>query len=426
MKHTSKKSSPTTLTLTVTLDGNDLKAIRPLTVAKLSKNLKVSGFRAGKVPASVAEKNIDPVALESQLVEDAINKHTIDILTSENVSALSRPEVDVKNFEPGKTLEYTATVEILPEVKLGDYKKLKGKTEKVSVSAKEIEEIIERMRTQFAEKKAVKRAAKDGDEVIIDFTGKKDGTAFDGGAAKDYRLALGSGSFIPGFEAAIVGHQPGEEFTIPLEFPKDYQAKELAGQKVEFDIVLKAVEEVVLPKVDDAFAAKCGPFKTVAELKADIKKELTAQKERSNLEQLKDSLLAQLVDKSTIPLPESVVEDQMRSIEQDMTQNLMYRGQTLEQYLEAEKLTHDEWLARDVRPSAEKRVQVGLVLAELSKAENIEVNQEELDARHAELMKQYNDPSLRQRFDSPEERRNLANRLMTEKTVDRLVLLNVQ
>jgi trigger factor len=331
MKTTVKHLSDTKVELTISLNKDELKAAEQVALTKLAKSIKVPGFRKGNVPASVASKHVDPEMLSQQTLEDALSKAVAEAYTSEDIQALDRPAVEIKKFVPGSELEFTAEAEILPKITLGDYKKLKASKAKIIVAAKDVTEIIERMRAGFSEKKEVKRAAKNGDEVTIDFVGKKDGVAFDGGTGTDYDLTLGSNSFIPGFEEGIVGKKPGETFDLDLEFPKEYHVADLKGAKVVFTTTLKTVKEIALPEVNDEFAAKAGPFKTVAELKDDIKRELTAQKEREEGEKLKDELVKQLVEVSKVPVPEVLVKDQAESIERDMTQNLMYQGLSLEQ-----------------------------------------------------------------------------------------------
>lgn len=426
MKTSVKHLSDTKVELTISLGKPELEAAEQVALSKLAKNIKVPGFRKGKVPASVATKHVDPQALTQQTLDDALSKAVAEAYLSENIQALDRPQVEVKKFVAGQELEFTAETEILPKITLGDYKKLKAKAEKVSVDTKDVDEIIERMRSGFAAKKDVERAAKNGDEVVIDFIGKKDGVAFDGGTATDYSLTLGSNSFIPGFEEGIVGKKPGETFDLSLEFPKDYHAKDLKGAKVVFTTTLKAVKEATLPEVDDEFAKKAGPFKDVSELKADIKREITAQKEREAKEKLKDKLVQELIDSSTVPVPEVLLNDQAASIERDMQQNLMYQGLTLEQYLENKGFeSKEKWQETEVKDAAKKRVQAGLVLAELSKVEKIDATEKELDDHVALYKKQYaNNPRMVEQFDQPDARRDIANRLLTEKTVDRLLELN--
>jgi trigger factor len=426
MKTTVKNLSETKVELTITVDAEGLAAAEQVALVKLSKTAKVPGFRKGKVPASVAAKHLDPQAVQEQLLEDAVSKAVAEAFLAEKIQALDRPMVDVKKYVPGELLEFTAEVDVLPAVKLGDYKKLSAKAEKVTVTAEEVNDTIERMRAGFAEKKEVTRAAKEGDETVIDFIGKKDGVAFDGGAGSDYTLKLGSNQFIPGFEEGIVGHKAGEEFDLNLDFPKDYHAKDLAGQKVVFTTTLKKVVEPVLPKLDDDFAKKTGQAETVAELKEDIKSGIKTQKENDAANALKDALIEELIEKSSVPAPEVLVADQMRSIEQDFGQNLMYRGLDLPTYLEANGIKdEDEGREKEVRPAALRRTQAGLVLAELSKAEKIDATDEEID-EHVEVHKrQYaNSPEALKQFETPEVRRDIANHYITEKTIQRLVELN--
>ena len=426
MKTTVKKLSDTKVELTISLGSEELSAAEQVALTKMAADVKVPGFRKGKVPVSVAAKHVNPAALQEQTLDNALSKAVAEAFMAEKIQALDRPAVDVKKFVPGQELEFTAEVEIIPPVKLGNYKKLKAKRQAVKVEDKEVEEIITRMRENFTEKTEVKRAAKEGDEAVIDFTGKKDDVPFDGGAAKDFALKLGSGQFIPGFEEGVVGHKAGETFDLTLTFPKDYHAKELAGADVVFTVTLHKVNELSLPEVNDEFAAKCGPFTSVDELKADIKREIIAQKEREADEKLKDDLVGELAEASKVALPELLIDDQIRSIEQDLMQNLMYRGLTLDSYLQTQKFTDkDDWRAKEARPAAEKRVKAGLVLAELSKELGVEVSHEELSTQIEAMKQQYGkDPKIAERFNDPNVHRDIANRMITDKTVEQLIELN--
>lgn len=426
MKTTVKNLSETKVELTITIDAAALADAEKVALVKLSRTVKVPGFRKGKVPAGVAAKHVDPQALQEQLMDDAISKAVAEAFLAEKIQALDRPMVDIKKYVPGEMLEFTAEVEVLPPVKLGDYKKLGKKAEKVEVKDADVNDVIERMRTGFAEKKEVERAAKDGDETVIDFIGKKDDVAFDGGTGTDYTLKLGSGQFIPGFEEGIVGHKAGETFDLELSFPDDYHAKELAGEKVVFTTTLKKVVELELPKIDDELAKKAGEYETIEQLKAEIKSEIETQKERESNDKLKDDLIAALIEKSEVPAPEVLVADQMRSIEQDFSQNLMYRGIDLQTYLEANNFKdEDDWREKEVKPTAITRVQAGLVLNELARAENIIATDAEID-EHVEVHKaQYaNNPEVLKQFETPEVRRDIANHYVTEKTIAHLVELN--
>ncbi len=423
MKTSIKHISDTKVAVTITLGKQELSDAEQVALTKLSKNVKAPGFRAGKVPASVAAKHVNPQALAEQTLDDALSKAVSVAFTEENIPALDRPQVEVIKYVPGEELEFIAETEILPKITLGNYKKLGIKMAVAKVTDADIEDVIERMRKGFAERKDVDRSAKDGDEVVIDFVGKKDGAAFDGGTAKDFTLALGSNQFIPGFEEAIIGHKTGEEFDVPLSFPDDYHAKTLAGVPVVFEVKLHTVKETNLPSVDDTFAKKAGPFKNVSELKADIKKELAKAKEIEARDKFKDELVAKLVETSKIPVPDVLVQDQAKSIEQDMSQNLAYQGMSIQQYLDSKNLTHEDWLKGEVHTAAENRVKAGLVLAELSKVEKVTATNDELAAKINEYQEQYGKRSG-QDFTSPELQRDIANRLLTDKTIDFLVEQN--
>lgn len=426
METTVKYLSDTKVQLTISVGTKELADAEKVALVKLSKTVKVPGFRAGRVPESVAAKHVDPKALQEQALDDALSRAVAEAFLKEKLQALDRPQVEIKKFVPGETLEFTAEVDVVPKIKLGNYKALKARPEKASVSAKDVDDILERMRAGFAEKTEVDRAAKNGDEVVIDFVGKKDDVAFDGGTAKDYTLALGAGQFIPGFEEGIVGHKAGDSFDLDLAFPKDYHATELAGAKVVFSVTLNKVLESKLPEVNDEFAAKAGPFTEVAELKADIKRELLSRKEAELNDKFKDELITELVEKSNVSAPEVLVQDQMRSIEQDFSQNLMYQGLTIDSYV----TTHDfkdveDWREKEVRPTAERRVKAGLVLAELTKAEQVTATDAEIDEHVDVHKKQYeNNPEVLKQFETPEVRQDIANHFITEKTIDRLMELN--
>lgn len=423
MKTSVKNISETKVELTIAVGPSELEAAEQVALKKLSRDIKVPGFRKGKVPISVAEKHVNPAALQEQTLENALSKAVAEAFMSEKLQAIDRPEVDVKKFVPGKELEFTAEAEIIPKVALGDYKKLKTKREKVEVKDEDIEDIITRIQQNTAAKKDVERAAKLGDEVVIDFVGKKDGEAFDGGTAEGYTLKLGDGQFIPGFEEGVVGHKPGEKFDLELTFPKDYHAKELAGQKVVFETTLRTVFELSLPELDDEFAAKSGPFTSMDELREDIKREVASQREREVEEKYKDALIGELADASKTALPELLIEDQIRSIEQDMSQNLAYRGMTLESYFSAQGFdSKDDWMKKEVRPAAEKRVKAGLVLSELSKELEVDVSREELLEQINIFRQQYGkDAKTAAQFDDPNVHRDIANRMITDKTIAKLV-----
>jgi trigger factor len=425
MKVTRKNLSTTKVELTISLSQKELKGAEQVALVHLGNEMKVPGFRKGKVPTKVVKQQVPGEELDSHTMSDAINRAVPEAFAGENLQPLDRPEVSVKKYVPGQELEFTAEVEVLAPIKLGDYKKLKVTKPKITVVKKDVDEVIERMRTSFSEKKDVKRAAKDGDEATIDFKGfDSKGEAFAGGEGKDYPLVIGSKSFIPGFEEGLVGKKAGDVFDLPVTFPADYQAAHLAGQKCKFEVKIKSIKEVVLPKVDDEFAKKCGPFQSVAELQADIKNEIKAQREHEAGDVLKDQLVEQLVKSSKVETPEVLISDQMKNIETDFTQNLAARGMSIDQYLTDKKMTREEWEKTELRDAATQRIKSALVLAEVSKLEEINVDEDDVEVRHQQLLQQYPDPNMRLQLETPEAKNDIRNRLATEKTLDRLVELN--
>lgn len=428
MKRTVNYLNDTKVELAISLDSSELEVAEQVALTKLAKKVKVPGFREGKAPASVAAKHVDPMALSQQALEDALSKAVAEAFIGEDLQALERPAVDIKDFEPGKRLEFTAEAQIMPKVTLGDYKKLSVTKPSVKIDTAEVDEVLERLRQSQAKKKPVERAAKDGDEVVIDFVGKKDGESFKGGTAENYPLRLGSNSFIPGFEEGIVGKKPGETFDVKVSFPKDYHATELKGAEAVFTVTLKNVSEVVLPELNDEFAAKSGPFKTVAELKKDVKSELVLRQEADAHNKQKDEIVEKLIASSTVPVPDILLQDQIRSVEQDITQNLMYQGRSVEDYVKDQGFdSREAWVASDVTPIAKKRVQAGLVLAELSKVEKVTASTEDVDKQIEAYKQQYaNNPQMAAQFSGPEARQDVASRLLTDKTVDHLLEINTK
>lgn len=426
MKTSIKYLSDVKVEVRVTLGIEELAIAEEVALTKLGQEMKIPGFRKGKAPINAISKNIDQNVLQERVINEAISNAIASSYLDNNLQALERPFVDVKKFVPKESLEFIATSEVLPKIKVGDYKKLKYNLNKVEVSNQEIDDVVGRIRQSLSQKTEVERPAKIGDEVVIDFVGKRDDKPFDGGTGKDYSLKLGSGQFIPGFEDRVVGHKVGEEFDIKVTFPKDYHSDDLKGAEVVFSIKLHKVMDVSLPEINDEFAAKVGPFTTAKEMKADIKRELTKQKEREANEKTKDELLEQLITKSEIPVPEILLKDQIQSIEQDFIHNLTHQGLNLEDYIKNKKFSSKEdWIKKEVEPAALKRVKVGLVLAELTKLEKIQASDDEI-TQHINLYKQQyaNNADALKQFDLPEVQRDIANRLLTEKTVDRLVELN--
>lgn len=410
---------PTKVKLTVTVEAAQLGDIKQQVVEHLGKDAKVQGFRPGKAPAHIVEKQLNQSALQTEFLEQAVNRLYIDAVQQENLRPVAPPQISISKFVPFTTLEFTAEVEVIGDIKLANYKTIKLAPKTASVTADDVNQVLDNLRSRAAEKKEVKRAAKAGDEVVINFKGAdaKTKEAISGADGNEYPLVLGSKTFIPGFEDKLAGAKPGATTTFTLTFPKDYGAKPLRSRVVSFTVEVLKVQELVKPKLDDAFAATVGPFKTVSELKADIKKQLTAEQQQQAQQVYDNELLEKIAAKSMVTLPETLVEDEITRMEDEEKRNLAYRGQTWQEHLNEEGV--DETGHRETkRQAAEMRSKIGLILGTIADQENITVTPEELEIRLQLLKGQYTDPSMLAELDKDENRRDIHSRMMTEKTLD--------
>ncbi len=419
--HISKSNpTPTETKLIIRASAEELKKAKDLALKKLAPQVKVAGFREGKVPAHLVEKNLNPNILQSEVIEEAINRLYATAIRQEELRPVANPEVAIKKFVPFTELEFDITVPTVGEVKLADYKKIKLAKEAVKIGAKDIDGVIKSLQQRVANQKEVERAAKSGDQVVIDFKGTDTkGEPVQGADGKDYPLTLGSNAFIPGFEEALIGVKPNETKKFDVTFPADYGVKALQKKKVSFEVTIHKVNEIVLPPVDDEFAAAIGPFKSVTDLKEDIKKQLTFEREREAQTKFENELLESIAQKSVIEIPKLLIDEQVDRIEQEEKQNLLYRGQTWEEHLKEEGVTEAEHKEQK-RPTAEQRVKIGILLSEIADAEKIEVTPEELEARLQIMKAQYQDPQAQAELAKPEALRDINARIMTEKTLDKL------
>lgn len=423
MKAVCKKLSDTKIELTVSLDKDDLNKAEAVALEQLSKEIKVEGFRKGKVPAEIAKKFIPENELNAKTIDIAIRNTIMDAFEQTKQSPLAMPEISVKKYVPNDMSEYTATVDVLPEIKLGNYKNLKVKKPASKVAQKDIDEVLKNISEAYAEKKVVKRKAAEKDEVIIDFVGKKDGVAFNGGSAKDYHLTLGSHSFIPGFEEGIVGHESGDKFNLDLTFPKDYGVKDLAGAKTVFEVLLKQVNEVAPAELNDELAQKC-QLESLDALKKDIEKNLKLQDEHRINEKYKDDLIRAIIESSKITAPEILIKDQLNMIKEDIANNAASQGLSFDDYLSQVGQTEADW-EKEAKKVAEDRVKSSLALQVIARDEKITVEDELVEAKIAELKDVYkkSEEALKSLKD-PRVKADIKNRMIIEKTIDFLVKEN--
>lgn len=419
MKLHLERKNDTQAILEIAASTDELAKIKTKTLKLLSDKVKVAGFRSGKIPLEVVEKNVDQQTLQTEFINEAINMLYIATIKEERLRPVGQPKVEVTKFVPFTVLEFTLDVPVVGEIILPEnYDKRSVKRKEVKVGKKEIDEVLKNLATRMAEKNEVKRAAKDGDEAWIDFKGvDAKGKKVEGADGKDYPLALGSGSFIPGFEDKVIGMKAGEEKEFKVTFPKDYGAKKLQGAKVTFTVTVKKVMEVTLPKQDDDFAAKVGPFKSMDELVGDIRKQLENEQKQRNERDYEAALVNDVTDKSKVVVPDVLVEEQKEAVLQEVRQGAIQRGTTFQEFLDQQDLSEEEFIKKEVVPEANRRVKAGLILTEIGDHQGIDVSPEELEARIQQMKGQYQDKQMQEQLETPEARREINSRLRSEKVI---------
>ncbi len=404
--------------INISASEEELAKIKNKVLQKLSTKVKVSGFRDGKVPLAMVEKNIDQQTLQSEFIDEAVNTLYIGALKSEKIRPVAQPKVELKKFVPFTVFEVSLEMSIVGEVKLPNYKKITVKRKTVSVAKKDIDSVLENLQKRGAEKLEVDRASKNGDETIIDFKGTDTkGEPISGADGNDYPLELGSGTFIPGFEENVVGMKAGDKKEFTVTFPKDYGAKTLQNAKVTFAITVKKVNEIKQPKLDDTFASAVGPFKNLEELTTDIKKQLEAEQAERNERDYESDIINDLCDNTQVAIPDELIKEQESLILQEVRQNVVQRGMTFDEFLKNQDLDEKTYLDKEVNPEAVRRVKAGLVLSEIADNEGIDVTPEELEVRLQQLKGQYQDKKMQEQLDLPESRREINARLRSEKVI---------
>lgn len=423
MKSSVEKTN-TSAKFAVEFSAKDFEPARLKALERLARNIKVAGFREGRAPANVVEQHVDPNKLASETLDILVRQTIPKIFAEAKLTPISVPHVDVMKYVPGESAELSIEADIMPEVKFGDYENLDAEYAIQTITEDDVEDVLNRIAESFAETSVVKRAAKLGDEVIIDFTGKKDGVEFAGGSAKDFKLRLGSGQFIPGFEDGIVDHEVGDSFDLNLTFPEDYGNKEMAGAKTVFEVLLKQVNEVKTPAIDDELAKKTGAFEKLEDLRKDIRKNLEEQAQKQADDQYKDRLLARLVEVSETEAPKTLVQEQVEAMRGDLLRNLKARKMELEDWLKAQGKKKDEW-EKDIREAAERRVISSIVVQRLGEEMKVEISDKDIEDQLEQMRQAYaKSPEALKEIDDPRTKANIYNRLRIEAIMDKLVGIN--
>ena len=408
------------VTLTITAGEEDLSPTVRNTYNKLRESVEADGFRKGKAPNNIVEREIGTEKVHAEVIDAAAEKLYRHAIQEHNIRPVGNPEVSVKKFTPYTELELEATVEVMPEVELPDYTQISKSPESSQVSEQEIQDVLESLRERLAERQGVERASQTGDEITIDFKGTRDGEVVPGAQAEDYPLLLGSERFIPGFEAELIGLSPGEQKQFSLTFPQDYSQDDLAGKQVDFDVTVKKVTEITKPEVNDEFAQNAGPFQSLAGLEEDVRNHLQSEKEQGVQQRLENEVIGEVVDKTEVDLPGSMKDQERERVQSDINKRLSDQGLDLDSYLRQTGKTQQQH-ETDIEEQTKERVKTALVLTEVARAEGLEVTPDELETRLQVLAGQYQDENMQQEMQKPEARRDVANQMLAEKTVQQLV-----
>lgn len=379
--------------------------------------VNMPGFRPGKAPAALIKKQYGR-ALLGEAMEESVNSALQKTLEDNNLRPAMQPKVDIQTFEEGKDFECTIAVEVLPEIVPGDFKAIKLERLVVEPGDAEVEEFLTRLSEQQKTYEKAERAAANGDQVVIDFSGSVNGVKFDGGTASDYPLVLGSNTFIPGFEEQLVGLKTGDEKTVTVTFPENYGNADLAGKPAEFACTVKEVRGAAAVTMDDEFAKRFG-LTSLQELKDNIKRDLGQEYKGLARMKLKRSLLDQLADQHSFEVPAGMV-----GLEFDQIWNEISADKArLEAEMAEEKKTEDE-LKDEYRRIAERRIRLGLLLSEVGRQNNIEVKPEEITRAMVEQARRFpgQERQVMEYFQkNPEAAQSLRAPIFEDKVVDFIV-----
>ncbi|GAB3477556.1 trigger factor [Marinomonas epiphytica] len=405
-------TSPIERVLTISVPAARIEEKVSSEVAKTAKTVRIDGFRKGKVPVSLVKKRYGQ-SIRLEAVEQIMRDAYMEALQAESIQPAGMPNIEPKNFAEGADLEFTAKVEVYPEITLADSSAISVERVVSEVTDADVDTMLETLRKQNADWNAVEREAADGDQVTIDFVGYLGDEAFDGGAAEGHKLVLGSNTMIPGFEAGILGAKAGEERSINVTFPEDYQAENLKGQEATFKITVSEVAEQVLPEIDDAFVEKFGLAEaTVDGLRAEVRKNMERELNQAVKAKLKTALFDGLISINEVEVPASVVDQEVDALRKQAAQQFGGEGFDASQ-LPAE-LFQDE---------AAKRGKLGLLISEVIKQNELEVDEERVRAFLEDMAQAYQEPQQVVEFylKNKEQLAQVQSAVLEEQVVDKLL-----
>lgn len=349
-------------------------------IRSLGQDVRIPGFRPGKIPRQVIISRFGKEAILSQALQDALPNWYEEAVLSASIKPVGQPDIEFDPLEDEESAyAFSAEIGVPPRPKVGKYTGIEVEKEVASVDDSEVEAQLDQMRTRVAALKAVEgRPCQTGDFVVIDFSGVIGGEPLEGGAAKDYMLELGSGTFIPGFEEQIEGMEQGQSKELTLTFPDDYRPEEMAGEEVVFDVTMKEVKERELPAADDDFAAENSEFDTIAELREDIRSRFLKAREDAAEQVFRSRVVSRIAADAEVEIPEPMIDSRAHELEIDFISQIQSRGLTADDYMNQPDEDREK-LRERFREQAQASVRQELVLNAIADTEEIKVTDEEVE-----------------------------------------------
>lgn len=377
--------------LDIVVDAQEMQPFFEKAARNLSKEVQIKGFRPEKAPLATVAQHVGYDRLVQEAVSRAIPHFFVEAALDHKIDAITQPSVAISKVGMNEPLEFTATVDILPEVTLGDPKSVDIEKRDVTATDEQVEQeltYLARMRSNYID---VPRPAETGDTVHVDFSITVDGKEIEGGSSKNHPVTLGEGRFIPDFEKNITGMSAGEERQFSVKFPEDYGHTELQGKEAQASVKAHSVQKRVLPDINDEFARSLGQFTDLADLKTKLKDNIAEDQKAREKERYLSELAEKFAEKSTFSyIPESLIEKEIDNRIHEFAHMLAYQQKNLDQYLQEHDKTMEE-MRNDMREAAQKHVKIGLTLRAFGKQHNIEVTDEEIEAEASNHLRQYKD-----------------------------------
>lgn len=422
MKVTLEKEQENVVKLDITIPAKEAVEAYNNAVRKISQYVNIDGFRKGKAPRAVVERHVGTERIKQEAIENLMPRAINQAIADNKLDIIAQPYITNYTFNMGEDLIVVAKAELRPEVTLGKYKGLSLEVKDSPVEEDAMQKSIDRLLEQHSSQETViDRATKETDIAVIDFDGYCNGEKIQGGEAKNYPLDLAHSNFIPGFAEQLVGKNLNDEFEIKVEFPAEYHDEKLKGQPATFKIKINEIKERKLPELNDEFAQKVGPFKTVDELKADIQKYLDSQRERTNKQNCENEVFKAVIDAAKVDIPQSMIDREATSLREEYRQRLAAQGIDWDSLVKAQG--QDE-LLKNLSEDALVRIKNSLVIDKIAKEENLKLEQKDLEKKFTELGMAYGlkpQDLVKQLGQNPEAIASISQQAMNDKVRDFLM-----